>query len=195
MRARALPLGRDQSGATVMEFGLLFVPFCILLMGGMDVGYQVYVRTVVAGALEAATRSTTIESADSTTIEAVLEDAVLKVMPHAIVHIEKGSFYSYAQINTLERLTKDSNGNNQLDNGDCWEDIDDDGTRNVVTTGKSGIGGADDVVRYNVSASYTRLLPIYNFIGVNDVATVSAVTLVKRQPYAGQSNPPERCKL
>lgn len=184
----------NQRGATAVEFGLVFVPLCILLMGGMDIAYQVYVRTVVAGAMEAAARSTTVETADADTIEDALEAAVLRVMPTAEVDVQRDRFYNYAQMNTMERLTKDSGGNNVLDIGDCWEDVDNNGVRNIVTRGQAGIGGADDIVRYNVTADYRRILPIYDLIGLDPIARVSASTLVKRQPYAGQANPPTACR-
>jgi len=35
---------RDDSGAAVTEFGLILVPFSILLMGAFDLGYQNYPR-------------------------------------------------------------------------------------------------------------------------------------------------------
>ena len=187
-------IGEDQRGATVLEFGLIFVPLCILLMGGMDIAYQVYVRTVVAGSMEAAARSTTVEAANETSIENTLRAAVLTVIPTATVKVERDRFYNYAQINTLERLTKDSNGNNVLDIGDCWEDVDNNGIRNTVTKGQEGIGSADDIVRYDVTAEYKRILPIYGFIGLDPIASVSASTLVKRQPYAGQASPPTACR-
>lgn len=186
-------LAADQHGASAVEFALIAIPFFALLFGAIDIGYQVYVRTVVAGSLERAARSTTVENANSEDIENILRATVTGVMPNAEVDIKSGSFYNYSQIDAMERLTKDSNGNGNLDKGDCWEDVDGNGMRNMVSEGRGGIGGADDVVRYNVTASYPRLLPIYGLFGIDPVARASASILVKRQPYAGQSSPSEHC--
>jgi hypothetical protein len=94
----------------------------------------------------------------------------------------------------MERLTKDTNNNATLDSGDCWEDVDDNGVRNIVTAGKTGIGGADDIVRYNTVVTYNRILPIYRFIGIGNTATLTATTMTRRQPYELQNTLTPKCK-
>jgi hypothetical protein len=166
----------------------------LILFGGLDAGYQIYVRSVLLGAMERATRLTTLQTVDSTAVESDIEATVKRIVPTAKVKTIKGSFFLYSQMNAMERLTKDSNNNNQLDSGDCWEDVDDDGTRNLVTAGRTGIGGADDIVRYNTTVTYDRILPIYRFIGVGNTATLTATTMTRRQPYELQSTLTPKCK-
>lgn len=188
-------LRSDERGASVPEFALILVPLCMILFGGLEIGYQIYVRAITLGALERATRLTTLQTVDSTAVEADIETTIKQIVPTATVQTSKGSFYQYSNIDAMERLTKDDNNNNVLDSGDCWEDVDDNGSRNTVSAGKSGIGGANDIVRYTTVVTYGRILPIYRFIGIGNSATVTASTMVRRQPYELQSEPTVRCKL
>ncbi|WP_088183188.1 TadE/TadG family type IV pilus assembly protein [Sphingobium sp. Z007] len=184
----------DQRGAAISEFALILLPLCLLLFGGLEMGYQIYVRSVLLGAMERATRLTTLQTVDSTAVETDIEATVKRVAPNATVLTTKGSFLQYSQINAMERLTKDTNNNATLDSGDCWEDVDDNGVRNIVTAGKTGIGGADDIVRYNTVVTYNRILPIYRFIGIGNTATLTATTMTRRQPYELQSTLTPKCK-
>lgn len=184
----------DQRGAAISEFALILLPFCLLLFGGLEMGYQIYVRSVLLGAMERATRLTTLQTVDNTAVEADIAATVKRVAPNATVLTTKGSFLQYSQINAMERLTKDTNNNATLDSGDCWEDVDDNGVRNIVTAGKTGIGGADDIVRYNTVVTYNRILPIYRFIGIGNTATLTATTMTRRQPYELQSTLTPKCK-
>jgi Flp pilus assembly protein TadG len=188
-------LQRDQRGATIVEMALVATPMIILLLGSVDVGFNLYMRTVLSGALEKAARSTTIETANSTAVDTEISNTIKTVMPSATVTVSKGRLYRYNQLNQIERLTTDTNGNGTLDSGDCYEDIDNDSTRSTVTTGElNSIGGSDDIVRYVVTVSYPRLTPITKFTGGSDTQTLSNTMLVKRQPYGNQGSPTVRCK-
>lgn len=197
MRKR-LPLPRrlatDQRGASIPEFALILMPLCLLLFGGLEMGYQIYVRSVMLGALERATRLTTIQTVDSTAIETDIETTIKRVVPNASVETTKSSFYQYSNINAMERLTKDVDGDGNLDSGDCWEDVNNSGTRDVATTGLAGIGGADDIVRYNTKVTYNRILPLFRFIGIGSTVIMNASTMTRRQPYEVQTVPTPKCK-
>jgi Flp pilus assembly protein TadG len=187
-------VGRDIRGLAAPEFALILLPLCLLLFGGLEMGYQLYVRAVLQGAMERATRLTTLQNVDSNAIEADIEATVKRVAPNATVLTTKGSFTKFSQINALERLTRDVNNNGVLDSGDCWEDVDNDGTRNIASDGKAGIGGADDIVQYKTQVSYPRILPLYRFIGIGNTATLTATTMTRRQPYQLQSAITPKCK-
>jgi Flp pilus assembly protein TadG len=187
-------LRRNERGVSIPEFGLLLIPLSLMLLGGLDMAYQVYVRAIILGSLEQAARMTTLQTVDSATVEAAIEAQIRRIVPNATIQITKGSFYQYSDINAMERITLDKNNNGNLDSGDCWEDVDHDGSRNLVRAGReNSIGGADDIVRYNVAVSYRRLLPIYRFISLPETASLSATTMVRRQPYEGQGTPPLGC--
>jgi Flp pilus assembly protein TadG len=189
---RRLAVARQ--GASVPEFALILIPLCLIIFGGLEMGYQIYVRAVTQGALERATRLTTVQTVDSTAVESDIEATIKRVAPNAIVTTTKSSYYQYSNINVMERLTKDTNGNGTLDSGDCWEDVDNNGSRNITTTGLDGIGGADDIVRYNTVVTYNRILPLYRFIGIGNTVTMTASTMTRRQPYEVQTMPTPKCK-
>ncbi|RYE99165.1 MAG: pilus assembly protein [Oxalobacteraceae bacterium] len=196
----------DRRGASVVEFGLVLTPLLVFLMGGIDMGYQAYVRTVALGAAEGASRRILLEGADEATIETETRAQIKRVIGSATVAVSTGSFYRYNNIDMLERLTVDLNGNGELDgpvdtdgNGvpdksDCWEDIDNNNDRNIVRAGETGIGGADDIVKSTISVSYPRLSPVWRLTGSSDTATVVVSTMVRRQPYENQAPPTIRCK-
>ena len=203
-------LASDRRGVTLPEFGLICVPLCLMIMGGLDMGYQMYVRATMQGAVQSASRLTTVLTDDTagndTTIENELRTQIQRVLPSGVVPvISKGSFYQFSNINTMEPLTIDLNNNGTLDgpvdtNGDgvadssdCWLDVDDNGSRNIVVNGRTGIGGADDLVRYTATVTYTRILPIWRLIGLPSSVTMTATSMARRQPYRGQIPPTERC--
>jgi Flp pilus assembly protein TadG len=207
MMAFPLParLLRDRRGASLPEFAIVLMPLLVMLMGAVDIGYQAYVRVVTLGALESASRRVLLEGADEATIEADTRAQIKRVLSSANVAVVTGTFYRFNDIEAMERITLDLNNNGQLDgpvdtdgNGvpdksDCWEDVDNNGVRNLVATGRTGIGGADDIVKSTATVTYTRLLPIWRLIGISETATVAASTMVRRQPYENQGVPTIRC--
>jgi len=195
----------DQRGAAIAEFALVVVPLLMMLMGGIDFGYQAYVRAVTLGSIETLTRMVTIQNASEADATAAMEAQIRRVAPSAKINTVRGSFDGFGSIDTLEPLTRDVNDNGQLDgpvdtNGDgvpdtsdCWKDVDNNNVRNVVTVGANDVGGADDVVRYTVTVKYARLLPVWRLLNISDMAVVGGSTMVRRQPFEGQKLAPVRC--
>ncbi|WP_037456904.1 TadE/TadG family type IV pilus assembly protein [Sphingobium chlorophenolicum] len=187
-------LAANERGASIPEFALILIPLCLILFGGLEMGYQLYVRSVLLGAMERATRLTTLQTVNSTAVESDIQSTVQRVVPSATVETTKSSFFQYSNINAMERLTKDADNDGTLDSGDCYEDVNGNNVRDVATTGLTGIGNADDIVRYNTVVTYNRILPLYRFIGIGNTATLTATTLTRRQPYEVQTVPTPKCK-
>lgn len=207
MRRRAPPLlASDKRGISAVEFALIAPVFLLLLMGGLDIAYQAYVRSTAQGALETLTRSITVQGAQEAAARTRMDSTIHAVAPSGMIDVTRGSVSRFRNFGAMERLTQDLNNNGVLDgpvdtdhNGipdksDCWEDIDNNGVRNVVTVGADGIGGADDIVRYKVDVSFRRLFPISTLFNLPEQVTVSATSLVRRQPYESQAPAPIRCK-
>ena len=198
---------RDRRGVAVTEFGLVAVPLLLLVMGAMEMGYQAYVRAVSLGALEALTRSIGVEGGNEATARAMLEAQIRRVARQSVITYQRGSVKKFGDLDAMEPMTQDHNGNGQVDapvdsdadgaadKFDCWTDTDDNGLRNVVATGRDGIGGADDVIRYGVTVTYNPLLPVRRLLNGTGPATVSVSTLVRRQPWQVQAPPVRRCRL
>jgi len=91
-----------------------------------------------------------------------------------------------------EKLITDVNGNGKYDPGDCWQDDNGNGVYDT-DAGKSGIGGADDVVLYSVTLAMPRILPMATLIGLPATQTINVKTTVRNQPFANQASPAVAC--
>lgn len=194
-------LARDEQGMAATEFGLLIVPLMIVLLGAFDLGYQAYVRAQLQGVLNDVARTATVETPDfggftgGTTeerIENAIEERVNDIARNATYTVEQSSFYEFAGVGNSEKLLTDYNSNGEYDTGDCFEDINSNGSFDL-TAGSTGQGGADDVVYYDVTITMPRLLPVTTLIGLPDNYTINARAAVRNQPFADQAIPPTVC--
>ncbi len=196
-------LRRDVRGVTVVEFALITPPMLLLLLGGLEIGYQSYVRSVLQGALNDAARTASVENPQISTpgntveekVAGLISGTVKHVAPKATVTVTQQSFFEFSNIGNPEKLMTDHNGNGEFDaaDGDCWEDTKENGVYDT-DTGTSGRGGANDVVLYNASVSTPRLLPIHAFIPRMDKTIDFTVeTAVRNQPYQALQTAPVLC--
>lgn len=200
-RLRSLKrLARDTQGATIVEFAIILIPLCVVLMGGLDLGYQSYVRSVLQGSLNDVARAGSMEAPELTcatgTVEArircSIETKVNSIARNATYKIEMENFFDFSGVGRSEKLVTDYDGNGAYDEGDCWEDLNDNG-RFDNDAGRQGIGGADDIVFYEVTVSMPRLFPVGGFLGMSDEYNIVARTAIRNQPWSSQSVPPTVC--
>lgn len=192
---------RDERGMAATEFGLLVVPLMIVLLGAFDLGYQSYVRAQLQGVLNDVARTAVVENPDFSgfsgtsteeRIENAIEERVNDIARNATYTIEQTSFYEFSGVGNAEKLLTDNNGNGEYDTGDCFEDINSNGTFDT-DAGASGQGGADDVVFYEVTISMPRIVPMTDLIGMPANYTINARAAVRNQPYDDQAVPPTVC--
>jgi Flp pilus assembly protein TadG len=194
--ARAL---RDRRGATIVEFGFVIVPLSVVMLGFMDLGYQMYVRATLQGALNDVARAASVESprlGGTGTLEqrvrVALADRLSGMARGADIQVQTSSYYDYSAVGRPERLVTDVNNNGRYDPGDCWLDTNPNG-RYDLNSGRSGIGGADDVVFYNVTFTMPRLFPMAGLLGVSRNYEIETSAAVKNQPWANQRQPDVVC--
>lgn len=195
-------LGRDTRGATIVEFALLAIPLFAMILGGLDLGYQNYVRGLMQGALNDAARIAAVENpvfaTEGATTEEKVENMVREIAGTVAIDAEitvtEASFFDFSDIGNPEPLMTDHNGNGMFDeaDGDCWEDQNDNGTFDT-DAGRAGVGGANDVVFYTARVQMPRLLPLHKFVNVPDTIDMTLETAIRNQPYGGQGNPPVLC--
>lgn len=198
--ARHSDIARDQSGATLVEFGLILAPLCVVLCGGLDLGYQSYVQTVLQGTLNDVARKASVENPDFTIKTGTLEERIkstitsrmARLVPSGTYTLNTSSYYGFNHVGRPERLITDVNKNGSWDDGDCWEDTNPNGSFDL-DSGRSGVGGANDVVFYDVTLKMPRLLPLNGLIGLPDQYTINAKTAMRTQPYANQQQPGVVC--
>lgn len=195
MRMRA-----DESGATIVEFAFVLLPLLILLMGGLDVGYQAYVRSVLQGALYDVSRSGSMEAPNLTcagdTVEERIDCALRArsdvVARNATYEIEMSNFFDFSTVGRSEKLVTDYNNNGRYDTGDCFVDLNANRAFDQ-DAGRTGVGGSDDVVFYQVTLTMPRLLPTPEILSLPENYEITVQTAVRNQPYAQQATPPTVC--
>jgi Flp pilus assembly protein TadG len=180
-------LRQDKRAATIVEFAMILPALSVLLLGIFELGYRSYVTSVLQGALHEAARMATVGGISMTQIDTRVRTRLGSFSSAGTVTTSTTSYYDFAGVAMPEKITQDTAPLGSYNAGDCYEDAN--GNSQYDTDrGRSGMGGADDIVRYQVTITYPRLLPIWKFLGTwGTTDSVSANTVLRNQPYAGRS--------
>ena len=204
-------LGGNEDGAALVEFAFVAPVFLMLLMGAMDIGYQLYIRAILTGTLEQSARAGSLAGATQGQLTTFIEDDIFKILPKYArssdnVNVNARNYTDFSSIDSAEKITVDHNdngmldepeitdedGNGTIDTGDCWLDEDENGEFGV-NEGANGIGGSDDGVYYTVTVTMPALFPLWDMLNRSPNQTIVAKTLVVNQPYAAQTTRPTVC--
>lgn len=191
-------LHKDERGATVVEFALVFPIFAFLTMSALDIGYGLYMRSVVAGTVEAVARKSTVGGMTSAEVDELIKTQVKRVVPVAVrnnpntIRITKTSYYNFSNIGQPEKITGDTAPLGTYNAGDCYQDANLNGVYDSAG-GSNGVGGADDVLYYQVVVTYPRVFPMAALAGWSANQSATVKTIVRNQPYGAQGTPPTRC--
>lgn len=199
-RLRGWRVLQDSRAVVTVEFALLSVPLVVMVIGSFDFAYQVYLKTVVQGALNDVSRTASLEAPDLECKTGTLTDKVqcaIKrrsdvVARDATYAVRIRNFYDFSTVGRSEKLVTDYNKNGAYDAGDCFVDLNENG-RFETDAGRDGVGGADDVSYYTVTVTMPRLFPIDKFLPLSPNYVISGETAVRNQPYARQRIPPTVC--
>lgn len=183
---RSRRLGPDQSGATVVEFAMILPVLCVLLLGIFDLGYRSYVGSVLQGALHEAARMATVGGVTMEQIDQRVRRRLTAFADNATIEIRTGSYADFAGVRQPEKITQDTAPTGEYNQGDCFEDANGNGDYDT-DRGRTGLGGADDIVHYQVSMSFRRIVPIGSFLGWSDIETIRSSTVLRNQPYAART--------
>lgn len=188
-------LVRHEEGVTIVEFAVVAGPLIVLILGALDLGYQAYATAVVQGTANAAARQATLEGATAATVETYVRDRLSSIASGSNVQISASNFLTYNKIGKPEKLTTDVNNNGLYDKSgpDCFIDDNRNNSYDAASQGASGIGTAEDVVRYQISVTYNRLSPVPRLAGMGNSVTISRTTFMRNEPYAGVVDPPVKC--
>jgi Flp pilus assembly protein TadG len=185
MRLRIL--ARDEAGAAIVEFALIAPVLVMTLFGLFDLGHGMYTKSLLQGAIEKASRDSTIEGATTGALDARVTVIVSRIAPGSSITFNRESYTSFTSVGQPEDFV-DTNSNSVCDAGETFEDANGNGTWDA-NQGRTGNGGARDAVLYTVTVHYPRILPIGRLIGQPDTSTMSAITVLRNQPYALQNTP------
>lgn len=176
----------DAAGAALVEFAIIMPVLLMLIFGTMEFGLNVYMRSVLEGAMQQAGRNSSLQTAQAgqTAIDTVVADRVKAILPGASVTFARKNYASFTAAGKPEDII-DSNGDGVLATPpDCFLDANanglwDDGSR-------AGIGGANDVVAYTATVTYASLIPAAASLGISPTTTIKATTTLRNQPFASQ---------
>lgn len=178
---------REEGGATLIEFAFILPVLCLLLLGIFDLGYRSYASSVIQGALHDAARMATVGNVNMTQIDARVRQRLSNFAgDRATITIATESTYDFASVRRPEKLLIDTTPVGSYNQGDCWEEVTGNSAYDT-NRGVSGQGGADDIVRYEVTMTYPRIVPIARMFGWSENETIVASTVLRNQPYAGRS--------
>jgi Flp pilus assembly protein TadG len=181
-------LARNARGATIIEFAMILPALCVILMATFELGYRMYVSSVLQGALHEAARMATVGTMSTTQIDTHVKQRLNSFSHAATITTSVDSYDDFTQVNVPERISQDTVPLGQYNPGDCYEDHNNN-QRYDLDRGRSGLGQADDIVRYGVSISYPRMFPVAGLMGWGNTDTITANTVLRNQPYAGRSIP------
>lgn len=184
----SLRLRKDSRGATIVEMAFVTPLLVLVLLGLMDLGYHSYLASVLEGTVQKAARRATIGNQSEAQIDQYVRSQLTQFSRNATITINKTNYYQFSGIGKSEKLTLDANSNGSWDSGDCYEDLNNDGTWQAVA-GRSGLGGSDDIVYYKVTVDFPRLLPMTKIMGWSNMSQASATTIMRNQPYGAQVIP------
>jgi Flp pilus assembly pilin Flp len=193
MKLLALNLTRNESGASVMEFGLIAPVAMLMMLGSMDIGHTYYVRATLDGAMQNAARSSSLEGASTLTAQELVDlrvkDAVLTLSPNAVITSTRRYYktFSEAALASAETVIEAPTGANlKCDPGESFMDA----NRNGVWDsdgGSNGQGGAKDIVIIKFKVSYPRLFPMASMLGLPPNVELESNSILANQPYGEQT--------
>jgi Flp pilus assembly pilin Flp len=191
MQSAITRVSRNEHGTSITEFGLIAPVLMVMLMGTYDVGHEMYVKSVLNGALQEVGRNSALEGASNADqrgeIDKRLTDAVAKVAPNAEIKITRRYYktFSKAAAAQAEAIILDKNGDRYCDDDESFMDANHNGFWDR-DGGTNGQGGAKDIVIIKVKLSYDRLFPSASFIGYGSDVVLVSDSVIANQPYGQQ---------
>lgn len=179
---------RARDGAAALEFALAAPVLFLVIAVTLEWGQAYYVRTVLQSVVNAAGRNSSLQSAQSgtTAIDNRVSRMIHDVMPSATVTFARRSYTDFTGVGEPEEIKTDVNKNGIVEKGDCFVDMNGNGTWDD-DLGKTGLGSANDVVVYTVSVSYKQWFGFTKKFGLNQTQRINATTILRNQPFATQT--------
>jgi Flp pilus assembly protein TadG len=180
-------LRRDTRAATIVEFALILPVMCMMLLGTLDLGYRSYVGSVVQGTLHDAARMATVGNVTTAQIETFVQTRLQAFSRNATITTTTRSYSDYSGVKVAETITQDTAPVGVYNTGDCFQDANGNGSYDT-DRGRSGTGGSEDVVYFEVTMTYPHIVPVGRLFGWSSNVTTTQNTVLRNQPYAARSN-------
>lgn len=178
-------LAREKRGMALVEFALIAPTFMLLLMGVFDIGYGMYAKAILEGAVESAGRSASLENTTNAAIDDKVRAQITALNRSGNLQFTRTYYQNYVDVDLPEDFT-DTNGNSQWDPGECYVDRNGNNSWDA-DVGLPGRGGAQDVVLYSAAFEYRRLFPLWKILGQSENQTITGTTYLRNQPFSAQA--------
>ena len=179
-------LRRDTRAATIVEFALILPVLCMMLLGTLDLGYRSYVSSVVQGTLHDAARMATVGNVTTDQIQTFVQNRLQAFSRNATITTTARSYSDYSGVKVPETITQDTVPLGVYNQGDCFQDSNGNGVYDT-DRGRSGTGGSEDVVYFEVTMTYPHIVPIARLFGLSGNITTTQNTVLRNQPYAARN--------
>jgi hypothetical protein len=176
----------DRRGSTIVEFALIFPALCLTIFALFDLGYRSYVAAVLQGAMHEAARLSTVGGMTPAQIDAHVTSRLRRLSSTGSIVVITRSYSDFGSIQKPEKITQDTAPLLEYNQGDCFEDANANGTYDL-DRGKTGLGAAEDIIQYQVSITFDRLVPLGGMLGWDDRQKVGGATVLRNQPYAART--------
>lgn len=187
MIRRLRPLPGNATAVAVLEFAFAAPILLMLILGALEVGLNLYLRSVLEGAMLQAGRNSSLEVAQEgqTAIDNQVKAQVHALLPDARVTFQRSNYTTFSDVDRPEDFT-DANGNGTYDNGECFTD-ENNNAQWDDDVGRGGLGGANDVVRYTATLNYAGVIPDFTRLGISSNRRLTASTTLRNQPFSVQT--------
>jgi TadE-like protein len=190
-------LADDQTGSSIVEFAVIAPVMFTLLLGGFDLGHNLYMQSVLQGAVNKAARDSALETGTQEEVQervdASVKAQVLAVHSGARItdgDIERSFFRTFtdAAYPDSEVILLDGGEIGVCEEGEKFIDennsgfFEDDGVAD-------GQGYTRDAVKYSVTVRYERLFPFPKMAGLDGEVELNASTVIANQPYGQRIAP------
>jgi Flp pilus assembly protein TadG len=178
---------KNKRGVSAVEFALLSIPLFTLIMGSIEMGLNMYAKARLENVLRQASRmavtgDTNLVADSGKKIDDYVRGNAAMVQ-NAEVVITKESYDKFQQVGQPEK--KDTSS---TEAPYCFEDIN--GNRKWdAKPGKTGLGGADDIINYKVTVTYPPLFPIVtNTITGKQTVSITSQATLRNEPFGGATD-------
>lgn len=177
----------NKRGVSAVEFALLSIPLFTIIMGSIELGLNMYAKARLEGVLRNAARMAITGDAALTANSGAAIDTYVRnnapIVAGADVQIVKESYDKFSQVRQPEKKDR-----NSVEAPYCFEDTN--GNRRWdANPGKTGLGGADDIINYKVSVTYDALFPLVTKqITGKDKVTLTSQTTLRNEPFGGATD-------
>ena len=179
---RRMPaLRSDRRGVAAVEFAFAAPILFLVMFGIFDISYNLYVSSVLQGAVNRAARAATMENAKPEHVDQIVKDATGRLMAGPTLTFSRKAYVNFTDMNRIEDFT-DVNGNGTCDAGEPYTDANGNGTWDK-DRGKGGMGGARDAVLYEVTLSYQRMFPLGKMLGLSNRVVHRNRSVLRNQPW------------